>query len=136
MELSVNALQEAGAFTGAPVEKEIRWQQDGKKMTATAFVRKLSYRSVVSDAIQSGADVAAGRIATCICDKAGKPVFTVDDITGNVIIDKEDTEEEKKRKAIITERGPLNHDLTIALLNAIAEVNYPSGKKTLGKQTT
>lgn len=110
MKLGIDALQEAGAFAGAPVEKEIRWSQDGKELTATAYVRKLSYRSVVSDL--RGADAAdriAGRIAACICDEDGKPVFTTGDITGDADI----------------ERGPLDHNLTVALLNAIAEVNTP-----------
>ena len=114
MELSVASLQEAGAFTGAPVEKEIKWKQDGKEMVATAYVRKLSYRSAVADTKQIGKDVVAGRIASCICDKKGMPVFTVADITGDDNI----------------ERGPLNHELTIALLCAIAEVNGYTEKKT------
>jgi hypothetical protein len=114
MELNINSLQAAGAFTGCPVEKEIKWKQDGKDLSATAYVRKLSYKSAVSDVKQFGKDVIAGRIAACICDKDGKPVFSVDDITG------ESSEE----------RGPLDHNLTIALLGAIAEVNSISGEVT------
>lgn len=109
MRLGIDTLQEAGAFAGAPVEKEITWDQDGAKMTATAFVRKMSYRSAVSD-IRVGADnehLIAGRIAACICDEQGNPVFTVGDITGDAN----------------PERGPLNHNLTVALLVAIGEVN-------------
>ena len=128
MELSLNTLQEAGAFTGAPVEKEIKWKQGGKEITAITFVRKLSYQSAVSDVREFGGDVTAGRIASCICDKNGKPVFTVDDITGNPIDRKNDSKEEKEKKDKIRERGPLNHDLTMALLNAIGEVNFPLGK--------
>ena len=109
MKLGIDTLQEAGAFAGAPVEKEITWDQDGGKVTATTFVRKMSYRSAVSD-IKVGidnADLIAGRIASCICDENGKPVFTVGDITGDAD----------------PERGPLDHNLTVALLVAIAEVN-------------
>lgn len=112
MELNINSLQAAGAFTGCPVEKEIKWKQGDAEITATAFVRRLSYKSAVSDVKQFGKDVIAGRIAACICDKDGKPVFTVEDITGESS----------------PERGPLDHNLTIALLGAIAEVNSVSGE--------
>jgi len=110
MELNINSLQAAGAFTGCPVEKEIKWKQGDEELIATAFVRRLSYKSAVSDVF--GKDVIAGRIAACICDKDGKPVFTVEDITGESS----------------PERGPLDHNLTIALLGAIAEVNNQSGE--------
>ena len=129
MELSINSLQGAGAFTGAPVEKEIKWEQDGEILIATAYVRKLSYKSAVSDVRQFGGDVLAGRIASCICDKNGNPVFTVEDITGDVVDEKGDSKEEKDRKAKIRERGPLNSNLTIALLGAIGEVNGSIKKK-------
>jgi hypothetical protein len=129
MELSINSLQDAGAFTGAPVEKEIKWEQGCETLTATTYVRKLSYKSAVSDVRQFGGDVIAGRIASCICDKNGNPVFTVDDITGNVADEKGDTKEEKERKAKIRERGPLDHNLTIALLTAIGDVNGTIKKK-------
>jgi hypothetical protein len=114
MELSINSLQASGSFTGCPVEKEIKWKQGEKELSATTYVRKLSYKSAISDVKQFGKDVMAGRIAACICDKDGKPVFTVDDITGDSSV----------------ERGPLDHNLTIALLGAIAEVNSISGEAT------
>lgn len=114
MKLGIDTLQEAGAFAGAPVEKEIEWEHGGDKLTATTFVRKMSYQTAVSD-IKVGvdnADLIAGRIAACVCDEKGKPVFTVGDITGEANPD----------------RGPLDHNLTVALLVAIGEVN------NLGKQ--
>lgn len=123
MELNVKSLQEAGAFTGCPVEKEIKWEQGGKELSATAFVRKLSYKTAVSDCRQYGKDVIAGRIAACICDKDGKPVFTVEDITGEEIIEKGD-----KKEVVFSDRGPLDHNLTVALLGAISEVNTVSGE--------
>lgn len=115
MELNLKSLQDAGAFAGAPVKKEIKWKQGDEEFTVTAFVRKLSYRTAVSDTKlhYAGGDIVAGRIASCICDKDGNPVFSVEDITGDS--DKD--------------RGPLNHSLTIAMLDAIAEVNYPVKKK-------
>lgn len=112
--LSVGLLQQVGAFAGAPVEKEIEWTQGDQKFKATTFIRKLSYRSAVADLTSSarGGDMVAGRIAACVCDESGKAIFEVGDITG---------ESDPKR-------GPMDHNLVVALLNAIAEVNF------LGKQ--
>lgn len=129
MELSLNSLQEAGAFAGAPVEKEIKWTQAGKDLCVTAYVRRDSYRSTVASVMANGDDAIAGRIASCICDKNGTPVFTVEDITGTAIIYDNDSEEEKKRKKAIVERGPISNALTIALLTAIGEVNGILNKK-------
>lgn len=109
MQLSIQGLKELGAFTGAPVEKEITWKQGDKEHTATVFVRPLSYRSTVSDLLahRENGDAVAGRIASCICDAEGVPVFTPGDITGDAD----------------PSRGPLDGNLTMALLSAIGEVN-------------
>jgi hypothetical protein len=109
MSLSIDSLREMGAFTGAPVEREITWKQGDKELTATVYVRPLSYRSAVSDlrAVTDHGDPVAGRIAACICDEHGKHVFTPEDITGDADPD----------------RGPLDSNLTMALLQVIAEVN-------------
>lgn len=110
MKLSIDELQKAGSFSGAPVEKEVIWEQDGETFTATTYVRKMSYQTAVEDirAVRTGElTVIAGRIASCICDEKGKPVFTVGDITGEAN----------------PERGPLNNNLTMALLGVIADVN-------------
>ena len=109
MHLSIDSLREVGAFTGAPVEKEITWKQGDKEFTATVFVRPLSYLSAKSDLLAMGGkgDAVAGRIAASICDAEGKPVFTPEDITGEADPD----------------RGPLDGNLTMALLQAIGEVN-------------
>lgn len=115
MILNLETLKQVGAFTGAPVEKEITWKQGEQQLTATVYVRPLSYRSAVSDlsALSGKGDQVAGRIASCICDADGKPVFTSEDITGEAD----------------PERGPLNGNLTMSLLAAIAEVNN-AGKMT------
>lgn len=107
--LSIDSLKDMGAFTGAPVEKEITWKSGGGEHTATVYVRPLSYRSAVSDikALSGKSDAVAGRIAASICDEEGKPVFTPEDITGDADPD----------------RGPLDGNLTMALLGVIAEVN-------------
>lgn len=109
MQLSIDSLKQAGAFTGAPVEREITWKQGDRELTATIYVRPLSYRTAVSD-ILAGAgkiDGVAGRIAASICDAKGQPVFTPEDITGEAD----------------PERGPLDGNLTMALLAVIGEVN-------------
>jgi hypothetical protein len=109
MEFTVDGLKAAGAFTGRPVEREIVWKQGEQEYKATVHVRPLSYRSAVSDLHASVGrhDATAGRIAACICDANGAPVFTPEDITGDAD----------------PERGPLDGNLTMALLAAIAEVN-------------
>ncbi len=116
MQLSINGLKAMGAFTGRPVEREIKWTQDGKELTATVFVRPLGYRTAVNDVLSATGkvDSYAGRIAASICDEAGQPVFTVDDITGDAD----------------PERGALDGGLTVALMMVIAEVN------NLGKTTS
>lgn len=108
MKLTLDNLKQAGAFTGAPVEREITWKQGDKELTATVYVRPLSYRSAVSDLMagKGDRDPVAGRIAACICDEAGKPVFLPEDITGDAD----------------PERGPLDGNLTVALLAVIGEV--------------
>src|SRR5690554_3475275 len=111
MTLTLDSLKEQGAFTGAPVEKEITWTSGGGEHTATVYVRRLSYSAAVSDITSK--DAIAGRIATSIVDEAGKPVFTVADVTGEAD----------------PERGPLCRDLTLELLRVIGEVNGFSEKK-------
>ena len=110
MKLSIANLKKVGAFTGAPVEKEISWKTNkGQTQTATVYVRPLSYDSAISDikSATNKGDPIAGRIAACICDEKGKKVFTPKDITGEAD----------------PERGPLDGNLTMALLTVIGEVN-------------
>lgn len=108
MSLTIDSLREMGAFTGAPVEREVTWKHKGQELTATVFVRPLSYKTAVSDirSMSGESDPVAGRIAACICDEKGKPVFTPEDITGDAD----------------PSRGPLDGNLTMALLTVIAEV--------------
>ena len=109
MNLSIDNLKTMGAFTGAPVEREITWSCKGEEYTATVYVRPLSYRSAVTDlqSLSGKVDGVAGRIAACICDEDGNPVFTPADITGDAD----------------PERGPLDGALTMALLAVIGEVS-------------
>lgn len=116
MKLTLETLKQAGAFTGAPVEREIKWRQGEQELTATVYVRPLSYLSAKSDLLAMGGkgDAVAGRIAASICDEDGVPVFTPADITGEADPD----------------RGPLDGNLTMALMAVIGEVNG------LGKTTS
>lgn len=109
MLMTLDNLKQAGAFTGAPVEKQIMWKQGEQKLEATVFIRPLGYRTAVTDlaAARGTVDPVAGRIAASICDAEGKPVFTPGDITGEAD----------------PERGALDGNLTMALLLAISEVN-------------
>lgn len=111
MNLSIDTLKEMGAF--APVdltEKEIEWQQDGETLSATVYVRAMSYQTAVAEisASHNGGNALAARIAECICHRDGSPVFTADDITG-------DADPEN--------RGPMCSALTYALLGVIQSVS-------------
>lgn len=109
MILTLDSLKQAGAFTGAPVERSIKWKQGDTELEATVYVRPLGYRAAVTDLAAAGGrvDPVAGRIAASICDAEGKPVFTAADITGESD----------------PERGALDGNLTVALLVVIGEVN-------------
>lgn len=116
MKLTLESLKQAGAFTGAPVEKEIEWRHRGKDFKATVFVRELSYHEAVADlkSLAARQDGIALRISSCIVDENNEPVFSPDDITGNAD----------------PERGALCEPLTMALLKVIGEVS------TQGKPAT
>ena len=121
MELSIAALAAAGAFAAPSVKKDIEWHSAAGIQKATVYVAHESYISVTQrwDAQEQGFDVTAQRIASCIVDKDGKPVFTVADIVGGAE----------------TGHGPLCAELAIVLLAAIGEVNkVPEG--ALEKKST
>ena len=114
--LNLSTLKDMGAFTGAPVECEIKWKMaDGQEYSATVWVRRLSYHSTVKELVawKNGTDTVAARISACICDAEGNPIFTPGDITGDAD----------------PARGPLDGELTMALLRAITEVNGLGGSK-------
>lgn len=125
--LTLASLSQAGAFTGAPVEKEISFTtQAGEEMTFVTYVRRMGYQQVRND-IQSGAtgrDVLAARIATAICDENGNSVFRAEDVTGEPYRDLVEGEIEETLNA----NGPMEYGLVYALLGAIQEVNNPKGK--------
>lgn len=115
--LSLDKLKELGSFSGAPVEKEVTWKQNGEEYKFTVFVRRLSYQEGKLEAEhyrKNKSDLMASRIASSILNEEGKPIFDIGDITGEND----------------PERGPLNFSLTAALMNVINEVN------NLGKATS
>lgn len=115
--LSLDKLKELGSFSGAPVEKEVTWKQNGQEYKFTVFVRRLSYQEGKLEAEhyrKNKSDLMASRIASSILNEEGKPIFDIGDITGEND----------------PERGPLNFSLTAALMNVINEVN------NLGKTTS
>jgi len=115
-ELTIDGLIKMGAFTGAPIQKIITWKKGDTEFSAIVHVRLLSYHSTVAELnafSKEHADAVAGRIAACICDVKGTPIFTPGDITGEAD----------------PERGPLDGQLTIALLTVIAEVNRLGGSQ-------
>lgn len=117
MQLNLKNLQQQGAFTGAPVKRDVTWKTpQGEDVTMEVYVLRMSYRTAVSDlsSVTGKKDPVAGRIAACITNAKGEPVFTPEDITGEAD----------------PNRGPLDGNLTVALLQAIGEVN------NLGKGTS
>jgi len=120
MQLSIDNLRQLGAFTGAPVEREVTWNHNGEDVSVNVYVRPLSFQSAVADmqaAFGKSDDVAArmfaGRIATCIVNPDGTPVFTVDIIMGTA-----------------GEQGALSGNLARALWDVIAEVNHAGKTKS------
>ncbi|MBH3469721.1 phage tail assembly chaperone family protein, TAC [Pseudomonas putida] len=122
MKLTLDALKGAGSFTGRPVEKEIKWRQNGTDFTAIVYVRPLGYQTAVSDVISAASkhDSIAGRIAASICDEHGNPVFSSPlDITHGPL----DPAELEKDPESTKRLGSLDGALSVALLFAIQEVN-------------
>lgn len=111
MTLSIDTLKGMGAFTGAPVRKQIKWKSNGEEHEAEVNVKPLSYSTAVSDLMSR--DAIASRIASSILDDDMKPVFTLEDITGEAD----------------EERGPLCRALTMELLRVIGEVSDFDKKK-------
>lgn len=121
MKLSIATLNQNGAFSARPVERQIEW----KGHTMTIYVRHLSYQTAVGGlTAMNGADPVACRIAASICDEFGAQVFTVADITGEV----SKPADWKDGDKVPESRGSLDPELTELLLTAIGEVQQ-LGKK-------
>ena len=134
MKLTLDALKGVGSFTGRPVEKEIKWRQDGTDYTATVYVRPMGYQTAVSDvlSVTGKQDSIAGRIAASICDEHGYPVFSSPlDITHGPL----DPVELEKDPESTKRLGSLDGALTVALLFAIQEVNDLGKTKSSPSET-
>tara|TARA_R110001583_G_scaffold18501_4_gene73554 strand:- start:4475 stop:4936 length:462 start_codon:yes stop_codon:yes gene_type:complete len=106
----IETLAANGGFVSRiAVPEEIKWKHEGEEFTATVHVLPLSYVTAKSDivATQLQSDPLAARIAHCIVDEEGKPVFTVADVVGYAD----------------PERGPLSNSLTHELLRVIGKVS-------------
>jgi len=107
--LSVESLDRQGAFVADKLtRRKIEWVQNGQDYDGYVYVRPMTYYTAVEN-IQAAAangdtEAVAVRIASTICKKDGSPVFTVADILGTANKD----------------RGPLDGNLVLALLGAIA----------------
>jgi hypothetical protein len=123
MSLSVDSLQRSGGFAGAPVKREVTWVAGGETHTADVYVRRLSYQSAVSDieAYVTSGDIAAARIAKCILDENGNPVFEVHDVTGIYEDGTPVMTEDEEGNSV--ERGGMVSSLVMALLAVIGDVN-------------
>jgi len=122
MNLTLEALKSAGSFTGRPVEKKIKWRQNGTDFDATVFVRPLGFQTAVNDVLSFNGkhDTVAGKIAASICDERGFPVFSSPlDITHGPL----DPVELEKDSNSTKRLGSLDGALSVALLLAIQEVN-------------
>lgn len=133
MDLTLDVLKKQGGFAGGPVKREVEWIHEGEKVSATVWIRPMSYRTAVKDltAVAKGGDVVAYRLALCVCHEDGAPIFDVSDITGLdenglPVMVKDDEGNE-------VERGPLNRELADALMLLVSEVSGLG--KTLKKST-
>ncbi|WP_237673531.1 phage tail assembly chaperone family protein, TAC [Vreelandella profundi] len=110
MKITLENLAANGGFVSRKaVEKEISWENEGQEFKGTVNVLALSYATAKSDiiSVRAKGDPLAARIAYCIVDDDGQPVFTEGDITGEANPD----------------RGPLSAGLTNALLAVIGDVS-------------
>jgi hypothetical protein len=119
MSLDLTSLYKTGGFSGPPVKKEITFKAAGEEVTGTVWVRRLSYQSAVGDikAMETDGEIAASRIANCIVDENGDPLYQKHDITGFYDDGKPVLDEHGNA------RGGFVESLLHALWAAIAEVN-------------
>ena len=122
MKLTLENLQNVGAFCGAPVKKKVSWIQDGEVLTADVYVKPLSYSVINADieSVKSGDSPWPRRVALSICDESGTPVFKLSDITG---INDDGTPVMTQDDGREVERGALNYSLFDGLVSLVMEVS-------------
>lgn len=124
MKLTVESLRQIGAFTGGAVQRQVEWLQNGELVSAEVWVRPLSYQTATTDvlALRAGESAWPRRIAMCICQEDGSPVFPqLSDITGIGDDGKPILTEDENGQMV--ERGGINHSLFDALVMSIVEVS-------------
>lgn len=109
MELTLDAIKSAGAYTGAPVRKEIEWRSNDEQHKAWINVQLSSYDTAMREfeVQREGGDVLVARIVAGVVDPQGVPIFTKRDVAG-------DPE---------TGEGKMCASLFFALITAVNEAN-------------
>lgn len=132
MKLTKELALSRGGTIGAPVKRVVKWTDGntGEMVEADVWVRRLSYHSLIGDAKaiqdQDRDLLVAHRIANSICDEAGQPIFTVNDILG--LDDEGDPILDEQGEP----RGELTNELAGALYDLVHEVSGLAKKvKTL-----
>lgn len=124
MELTLDSLKSAKAFSSKPVRKTIEWNGN----TFDTYVRPISFQTAMGDissASEGGAHILACRIATSLCDADGKSIMTPWDITGEVLYG-----EDGKVVAGNPDAGAMDGELVKKLLIAINEVQNAGKTKS------
>jgi hypothetical protein len=122
MELTLDSLKSAKAFSSKPVRKTIEWNGH----TFDTYVRPISFQTAMGDissASEGGAHILACRIASSLCDADGKAIMTPWDVTGEVVYSTPQKPGDKPEViAGNPEAGPMDGELVKKLLIAINEV--------------
>lgn len=123
--LTVDAIAKSGGFTGGVVRREVKWKQGGEECSFIVHVRPMSYHTAVNDATNVNGPrpmVVARRLAACLCDAEGAPLFRVSDITG-LNDDGTPIMVKNPESGEMEERGAFSANLSNALLAVIGEVS-------------
>ena len=124
--ISLKALK-ALAFVGAPLLKTINYVIDGEEFEFDVYIRRFGYQAAVNHgkaSLAEGDSYAAGRIAACILNVDGSPMFeSSDHVEGKgkwaLVLDENGAPLPNQDP----ELGGLTESLTFALHGAILEVN-------------
>lgn len=130
MGLSLESLQKSGGFVGAPVKRQLEWPPESGQLH-DIYVRRLGYQTAVEDlkSLSSQGDIGAHRIALCIVDEKGEPIFPLHTIFGKNADGTPATYVNDAGEEVPL--GEMSDELTMALLGIIGEVN-DLGKKKAG----
>lgn len=84
MQLSIDNLEESGAFTGELVKRQMTYVGKGEReYTVDVYLRRLSYLEVMKHfSGDDHSDLLTERICECVVDENGVKVFEKHDVTG------------------------------------------------------